>query len=82
MKAEKQLYLENHTTHEDETFTITVGKDLWIPMILGYCIAGDVHGKKIRKSTIRSLMEQPTPFSATPLSAQGSYGDEYQVCSI
>ena len=22
MKAEKQLYLENHTMHEDETYTI------------------------------------------------------------
>ena len=37
--------------------------------------------KKIRKSTVQSLMEQPTQFSATPLSAQGSYGDEYQACS-
>ena len=26
-------------------------------------------------------MEQPTQFSVTPLSAQGSYGDEYQACS-
>ena len=26
-------------------------------------------------------MQQPTQFSSTPLSAQGSYGDEYQACS-
>ena len=26
-------------------------------------------------------MKQPTQFSETPLSAQGSYGDKYQVCS-
>ena len=61
-----------------------VGKDLWIPMILvlfAYCIAGGCPRRKIRKSTVRSLMEQPTQFSATPLSAQGSYGDEYQACS-
>ena len=37
--------------------------------------------RKIRKSTVRSLVEQPTQFSATPLSAQGSYGDEYEACS-
>ena len=35
--------------------------------------------KKICKFTVRSLMEQPTQFSAIPLSAQGSYGDEYQA---
>ena len=61
-----------------------VGKDLWIRMILvlfAYCIAGGVHGEKIRKSAVRSLMEQPTQFSATPLSVHGSYGDEYQGCS-
>ena len=61
-----------------------VGKNLWIPMILvlfAYCIAGSVHGEKIRKSTVRSLMQQPTQFSATPLSAQGSYGDECQASS-
>ena len=61
-----------------------VGKDLWIPMILvlfAYCIAGGCPRRKIRKSSVRSLMEQPTQFSATPLSAQGSYGDEYQACS-
>ena len=52
-----------------------------ILVLLAYCIAGGVHGEKIRKSTVRSLMEQPTQFSATPLSAQGSYGDEYQACS-
>ena len=43
-----------------------------------YCIAGGIHAEKIRKSTVRSLMEQPTQFSATPLSAQGSYWDEHQ----
>ena len=37
--------------------------------------------KKARKSTVRSLMQQPTAFSATPLSAQGSYGNECQACS-
>ena len=37
--------------------------------------------KKIRKSTVRSLMEQSTQFLATPISTQGSYGDEYQAYS-
>ena len=37
--------------------------------------------RKINKSTVRLLMQQPTIFSATPLSAQGSYGDECQACS-
>ena len=46
-----------------------------------YCIAGGVHAEKVGKSTVRSLMKQPTQFSATPLSAQGSYGDEYQAHS-
>ena len=44
-------------------------------------VTGGVHDEIIRKSTVRSLMEQPTQFSATPLSTQGSYGDEYQACS-
>ena len=52
-----------------------------IPVLFAYCIAGDVHGEKICKSTVRLLMEQPTRFSATTLSAQGSYGDKYQACS-
>ena len=52
-----------------------------ILVLFAYCIAGGVHGKKIRKSTVRSLMQQPTQFSATPLSAQGSYGDECQASS-
>ena len=26
-------------------------------------------------------MEQPTQFLVTPISVQGSYGDEYQACS-
>ena len=52
-----------------------------ILVLFAYCIAGGVYGEKIRKSTARSLMEQPIQFSATPLSAQGSYGDEYQACS-
>ena len=37
-----------------------IGKDLWIPVILvlfAYCIAGGVHGEKIHKSTVRSLLE-------------------------
>ena len=84
MKAEKQLCLENHTTHKDETLHRYVGKDLWIPMILvlfAYCIAGGFHVEKTCKSNVRSLMKQLTQFSATPLRAQGSYGDEYQACS-
>ena len=52
-----------------------------ILVLFTYCIAGGVHGEKIRNSTVRSLMEQPAQFSATPLSAQGSHGDEYQECS-
>ena len=44
-------------------------------------VAGGVHGEKIRKSTVQSLMQQPTQFSSAPISAQGSYGDEYQACS-
>ena len=34
--------------------------------------------QKICKSTVRSLMEQPIQFSATPLS---TYRDKYQACS-
>ena len=45
------------------------------------CFRTGAHGEKIRKSTLQSLMEQPTQFLVTPLSAQGSYGDEYQACS-
>ena len=54
-----------------------------ILVLFAYCIAVGVHGKtkKKRKSTVRSLIEQPTQFSATPLSAQGSYRVEYQACS-
>ena len=52
-----------------------------ILVLFAYCITGSVHGEKIHKSTVQSLMEQPTQFLATPLSAQGSYGDEYQACS-
>ena len=47
-------------------------------VLLAYCVAWGVQGKKIRKSTVQSLMEQPTQFSETPLSA---HGDEYQACS-
>ena len=57
----------------ERTHTRYIGKDLWIPMVLvlfAYCIAGVVHA-----------VEQPTQFTATPLSAQGSYGDEHQACS-
>ena len=50
-------------------------------VLFAYCVARGVHGEKIRKFTVRSLMEQPNQFSATPLSAQGSYGNEYQACS-
>ena len=52
-----------------------------ILILLAYCIAGGVHAEKVGKSTVQSLMKQPTQFSATPLSAQGSYGDEYQARS-
>ena len=52
-----------------------------ILVLFGYCITGAVQGEKGRKSIVRSLMEQPTQFSATRLSAQGSYGDKYQACS-
>ena len=52
-----------------------------IPVLLAYFVAGGFNCEKIRKCTVRSLMEQPTQFSATPLSAQGSYGDEDQACS-
>ena len=52
-----------------------------ILVVFAYCLAGGVHAEKISKSTVRSLMEQPTQFSVTPLSTQGSYGDEYQACS-
>ena len=52
-----------------------------IPVLLAYFVVGCFHGEKIRKSTVRSLMEQPTQFSAAPLSAQGSYGDEDQAWS-
>ena len=52
-----------------------------ILVLFAYCIAGGVHGEQLRKSTVRSLMQQPTQFSATPHSAQASYGDECQACS-
>ena len=52
-----------------------------ILVLFAYCIAGGVHGKRIRKSTVQSLREQPTQFSATPLSTQGRYSDKYQACS-
>ena len=51
-------------------------------VLFTHCVAGGVHGEKICKSTVRLLMEQPTQFSATPLSVQVSYGDEYQVCRV
>ena len=40
-----------------------------------------IYNEKLRKSTVRSLIEQPTQFLAKPLSAQGNYGDKYQACS-
>ena len=52
-----------------------------ILVLLAYCIVESVHGEKIRKSTVPSLMQQSTQFSSTPLSTQDSYGDEYQACS-
>ena len=50
-----------------------------IPVLLSCFVVGGFHGEKIREFTVRSLMEQPTQFSAAPLSAQGSYGDEDQA---
>ena len=44
---------------------------------MAYWVAGAVH----HESTVRSLRERPTRFSATSLSVQGSYGYEYQACS-
>ena len=52
-----------------------------ILVLFAYCIAGGVHGEKMHESTVRTLMEQPTQFSATPLKPQGNYGDKYQACS-
>ena len=52
-----------------------------MPVLLAYYVAWGVHGEKIRKSIVQSLMQQSTQFSSTPLSAQGSYGDEDQACS-
>ena len=50
-------------------------------VLFAYCVPESVHGEKVRNSTVRSLMQQPTEFSSTLLSAQGSYGDKYQACS-
>ena len=52
-----------------------------ILVLFAYCVAENVHSEKIRKSTVRSLMEQPTQFSGNTPQAQGSYGDKYQACS-
>ena len=68
---QEQLYLENHTAHEEETCTLTLVRTL---ILYAYCVPGSVHGAKIRKSTVRSLMQQATEFSSTRLSAQGNYG--------
>ena len=62
---QERLYLENHRT-----------------LVLMACyIAWGVYSEKTHKSTVQSLMEQPTQFSATLFSAQGSYGDKYQAYS-
>ena len=52
-----------------------------ILVLLTYCVALGVYGEKLRKSTVQSLIEQPTQFLAKPFSAQGNYGDKYQACS-
>ena len=52
-----------------------------ILVLLAYCVALGVYGKKLRKSTVQSLIEQPTQFSAKPLSAQGNYSDKHQAHS-
>ena len=54
-----------------------------ILVLFAYCIAGGVHGEKIRKSMHCPIIDAAThyTFSATPLSAQGSYGNECQACS-
>ena len=52
-----------------------------VQALLAYYVAWGVHGEKLRKSTVRSLMQQPTEFTSTTHSAQGSYGDKYQACS-
>ena len=52
-----------------------------ILLLLAYCVALGVYGEKLRKSTVWSLIEQPTQFSAKPHSAEGNYGDKYQACS-
>ena len=45
-----------------------------ILVLFAYCIAGGVHNKKIHKSTVQSLMEQPTQFSATPSAPKAATG--------
>ena len=65
-------------------FNRYIGKDLYIPTILvllAYYLALCVYGETLRKSTIRSLIRQPTQLSAKLLSAQANYGDKYQACS-
>ena len=79
---QEQLYLESYKVHKDETCTIALVRTPIILVLLAYCVAWNVHNKKIRKSTVLSfLMEQPTQFWATSLSVQGSYVDEYQAYS-
>ena len=67
---QEQLYLKNHTTHKDETCTVTLARICgiqWYYIVLfADCIAGGVHGEKIRKPTVWSLMEQPTQFRQHP----------------
>ena len=46
-----------------------------ILVLFAYCIARGVHGKKNDGAT------HALNFPETPLSAQGSYRDEYQACS-
>ena len=43
-----------------------------IVVLLAHCIVSGVRAEKIRESIVQSLMEQPTQFSATPFSAQGT----------
>ena len=62
-------------TVSQNTLVCTVPEEEFIPTnfgisvmshMLAYCVAWGIDGEKICKSTVQSLMEQPTQFSATP----------------
>ena len=54
-----------------------------ILVLFAYCIAEGVHAEKIRRSTVRSFMEQPmhSIFGNTPQRPKQLYRDEYQASS-